>query len=260
MAADLYIGEVMHRRSRPKAYKFVYRVFNIVVDIDTLADDAGKRLLFSYNRLNLFAFFDRDHGARDGSSLRPWVENHLVAAGLSHAAANIRLLCMPRVLGYVFDPISIYYCSDDNGNLAAVLYEVKNTFGDQHGYLFPVDVGTNAPGDHITDKVFHVSPLIAMDARYLIRTKLPSERIAVLIRESDDEGEFLVATLTGERRDMTDFALLGRFFRTPLLTIKIIVGIHFQAIRLMLRGMKYIGRPEPPSEEVSIPPPRQGAV
>ena len=80
MAADLYIGEVMHRRSRPKAYKFVYRVFNIVVDIDTLADDAGKRLLFSYNRLNLFAFFDRDHGARDGSSLRPWVENHLAAA------------------------------------------------------------------------------------------------------------------------------------------------------------------------------------
>ena len=145
MTVDLYVGEVMHRRSRPKAYEFVYRVFNIVVDIDKLRDDALGRRLFSYNRFNLFSFYDRDHGARDGSTLRPWVEKHLADAGLSHAAAHIRLLCMPRVLGYVFDPISIYYCSDPEGNLAAVLYEVKNTFGDQHGYLFPVERGQTAP-------------------------------------------------------------------------------------------------------------------
>jgi DUF1365 family protein len=260
VTADLYVGEVMHRRSRPKAYEFVYRVFNIVVDIDTLDDDARLRRLFSYNRFNLFSFFDRDHGARDGSPLRPWVEKHLADAGLSHAAASIRLLCMPRVLGYVFDPISIYYCSDADGNLAAVLYEVKNTFGDQHGYLFPVEPGTDAPQDHIADKIFHVSPLIAMNAKYRIRTTSPDDRLAVLIRESDDEGEFLVATLTGDRRDMTDAALLGRFFRIPFLTLKIMVAIHFEAIRLMLRGVKYTTRPEPPAEEVSLPPPRRDAA
>ena len=255
MTAGLYVGEVMHRRSRPKAYKFVYRVFNILVDVDTLDADTHRRRLFSYNRFNLFSFFDRDHGARDGSKLRPWVEKHLDAAGLSHAAANIRLLCMPRVLGYVFDPLSIYYCSDAKGKLAAVLYEVKNTFGDQHGYLFPVEAGTAAPQDHIADKIFHVSPLIAMNAQYRIRTTAPDDRLAVLIRESDDEGEFLVATLTGERRDLTDAALLGRFIRIPFLTLKIIVAIHFEAIRLMLRGVKYTTRPEPPAEEVSLPPP-----
>ncbi len=260
MTADLYVGEVMHRRSRPKAYKFVYRVFNIFVDVDTLDADTDRRRLFSYNRFNLFSFFDRDHGARDGSKLRPWVEKHLDAAGLSHAAANIRLLCMPRVLGYVFDPLSIYYCSDANGKLAAVLYEVKNTFGDQHGYLFPVEAGTAAPQDHIADKIFHVSPLIAMNARYRIRTTAPDDRLAVLIRESDDEGEFLVATLTGERRDLTDAALLGRFIRIPFLTLKIIVAIHFEAIRLMLRGVKYTTRPEPPAEEVSLPPPYRDAA
>ena len=260
MTADLYVGEVMHRRSRPKAYKFVYRVFNIFVDVDTLDADTDRRRLFSYNRFNLFSFFDRDHGARDGSKLRPWVEKYLDAAGLSHAAANIRLLCMPRVLGYVFDPLSIYYCSDANGKLAAVLYEVKNTFGDQHGYLFPVEAGTAAPQDHIADKIFHVSPLIAMNARYRIRTTAPDDRLAVLIRESDDEGEFLVATLTGERRDLTDAALLGRFIRIPFLTLKIIVAIHFEAIRLMLRGVKYTTRPEPPAEEVSLPPPYRDAA
>ena len=260
MTVDLYVGEVMHRRSRPKAYEFVYRVFNIVVDIDRLRDDAVGRRLFSYNRFNLFSFYDRDHGARDGSTLRPWVEKHLAAAGLSHAAAHIRLLCMPRVLGYVFDPISIYYCSDLEGNLAAVLYEVKNTFGDQHGYLFPVERGQTAPQDHVADKIFHVSPLIAMNARYRIRTASPDDRLAVLIRESDEEGEFLVATLTGERRDMTDAALLSRFFRIPFLTLKIMIAIHFEAIRLMLRGVKYTTRPEPPAKEVSLPPPRRDAA
>ena len=160
----------------------------------------------------------------------------------------------------MFDPLSIYYCSDANGKLAAVLYEVKNTFGDQHGYLFPVEAGTAAPQDHIADKIFHVSPLIAMNARYRIRTTAPDDRLAVLIRESDDEGEFLVATLTGERRDLTDAALLGRFIRIPFLTLKIIVAIHFEAIRLMLRGVKYTTRPEPPAEEVSLPPPYRDAA
>ena len=257
MTADLYIGEVMHKRSRPKSYRFVYRVFNIFVDIDTLVEDARELRFFSYNKFNLFSFFDRDHGARDGSQLRTWVEKHLDDAGLSHASANIRLLCMPRVLGYGFDPISIYYCSDDKGNLAAILYEVKNTFGDQHGYLFPVETDRDRGIDHIADKIFHVSPLITMNARYRIRTTMPDDKLAILIRESDDVGEFLVATLNGERRDMTNKSLLSCFFSIPFLTFKIIAAIHFEAIRLVLRGVKYNARPEPPAEDVSLPPIRR---
>ena len=209
-SGSLYVGEVMHRRSRPKAYEFVYRVFNIVLDIDRLDEPPARCRLFSHNRFNLFSFHDRDHGPRDGSALRPWIDKQLAAAGLSHAGADIRLLCMPRVLGYGFDPLSIWYC--------------------------------------------HVSPLIAMDARYRIRTVSPDETLAVLIRESDDEGEFLVATLTGDRRAMTDGALIRQFLRVPFMTLKIIVAIHWQAIRLMLRGVKYNNRPEPPAEGVSTPP------
>ena len=253
-AADLYVGEVMHRRSRPKAYEFVYRVFNIVLDIDRLAEAPARCRLFSHNWFNLFSFHDRDHGPRDGSALRPWIEEQLAAAGLSPAAAQVRLLCMPRVLGYGFDPLSIWYCHDAAGDLRAILYQVKNTFGDQHGYLLPVGDDSAGPSDHEFDKIFHVSPLIAMDARYRIRTTSPDESLAVLIRESDDDGEFLVATLTGERRVMTDGALIRQFLRVPFMTLKVIVAIHWQAIRLMLRGVKYTNRPQPPAEGVSTPP------
>jgi DUF1365 family protein len=253
-AADLYVGEVMHRRSRPKAYEFVYRVFNIVLDIDRLAEPPARCRLFSHNRFNLYSFHDRDHGPRDGSALRPWIEEQLTAAGLSPAAAQVRLLCMPRVLGYGFDPLSIWYCHDAAGDLRAILYQVKNTFGDQHGYLLPVDDDSAGPSDHEFDKIFHVSPLIAMDARYSIRTTSPDESLAVLIRESDDDGEFLVATLTGERRVMTDGALIRQFLRVPFMSLKVIVAIHWQAIRLMLRGVKYTNRPQPPAEGVSTPP------
>ena len=253
MTADLYVSEVMHRRSRPKAYEFVYRVFNIVFDIDRIAETGARSRLFSHNRFNLFSFYDRDHGPRDGSALRPWIESQLAAAGLPEAAANIRLLCMPRVLGYGFDPLSVWYCSDATGTLRAVLYEVKNTFGDQHGYLMPVTEGGTAPTDHEFDKIFHVSPLIAMNARYRIRTVSPDDRLALSIRESDPDGEFLFATLTGERRDMTDRALLRQFLRVPFMSLKVIAAIHWQAIRLMLRGVKYTNRPEPPVEDVSLP-------
>lgn len=253
MTADLYIGEVMHRRSRPKAYEFRYRVFNLLLDIDRIGEAARARRWLSHNRFNLFSFHDRDHGPRDGTALRPWIESHLCRAGLADAAATIRLLCMPRVLGYGFDPLSIWFCHDTAGALRAVLYEVKNTFGDQHGYLLPVGPGQDAPAEHEFDKELHVSPLIGMSARYRIRTATPGETLAVLIRESDEDGEFLVATLTGTRRDPTDGALLRLFFAMPLLTFKVIAAIHWQAVRSLLRGVKFRRRPKPPVDDVSLP-------
>jgi DUF1365 family protein len=235
-------------------------VFNIVLDIDGIAETGSLLRLFSHNRFNLFSFHNGDHGPRDGTGLRPWIEAQLDLAGIPEAAANVRLLCMPRVLGYGFDPLSVWYCSDAGGTLRAVLYEVKNTFGEQHGYLLPVSENTTGPTDHEFDKIFHVSPLIGMNARYRIRTTSPGNEIALTIRESDSKGEFLVATLTGSRCDMTDGALLRQFIRVPFMTVKIIAAIHWQAIRLMLRGVKYTTRPEPPVSDVSLPMNRRDKV
>ncbi len=259
MRPALYMGEVMHRRTRPKAYEFVYRVFNIYLDIDRIGETASGLRWLSHNRFNLLSFRDRDHGPRDGSPLRPWIDRVLADAGLTEAGAHVCLLCMPRVLGYGFDPLSIWYCHDAGGALRAVLYEVKNTFGDQHGYLFPVE-DADAPTDHRAQKIMHVSPLIGMDARYRLRVARPDDNLSVLIRESDPDGEFLVATLTGARRELTDTELLRAFFFVPLLGLKVIAAIHWQAIRLMLRGVRFHRRPPPPDAEVSLPAASRDAV
>ncbi len=251
MTSALYKGEVMHRRTRPKAYEFVYRVFNLYLDIDRIGETVANLRWLSHNRFNLLSFRDRDHGPRDGSPLRPWIDRVLADAGLPEAGAQVYLLCMPRVLGYGFDPLSIWYCHDARGNLRAVLYEVKNTFGDQHGYLFPVEDG-DVPTDHRAQKLMHVSPLIGMDSRYRLRVARPDETLSVLIRESDTDGEFLVATLTGARRELTDAQLLRAFFSVPLLGLKVMAAIHWQAIRLMLRGVKFHRRPPPPDADISL--------
>ena len=249
----IYVCEVMHRRTRPRAYEFRYRVFSLLLDIDRIDDTAKRLRLLSHNRFNLLTVRDRDHGPRDGSALRPWIDRQLAAAGLPDAGADVRLLCMPRVLGYGFDPLSVWYCRDRTGTLRAVLYEVKNTFGDQHGYLMPVAANRSGPVDHAFDKRFHVSPLIGMAARYRIRTEMPGETLAVLIREDDTDGEFLVATQTGTRAPLTDAALLRLFFAIPLMGLKVIAAIHWQAIRSLLRGVRFHRRPGPPPGEVSFP-------
>ena len=156
----LYLGEVMHKRLHPFTHRFVYRVFSMLVDLDELpALDRGLRL-FAHNRRGVFSFRDRDHGPRDGTQLRPWVEAHLAGAGIDFAGGRIFLHCFPRVLGFGFNPISIFWCYDARGALRAILYEVKNTFGDQHGYLVPI-TAPREPGAtlrHARDKLFHVSP------------------------------------------------------------------------------------------------------
>lgn len=244
----LYRGEVMHRRLKPFGHRFVYRVFSVLVDID-----APPRLaLFSHNRFNLFSFHDRDHGQRDGSALRPWIEALLARNGVDVAGGRIMLHCFPRVLGYVFNPLSLYWCWDRTGRLAAVLCEVKNTFGQQHCYLLKVDA--HAPGAPIRasrDKVFYVSPFIDMNCRYHFKLHAPDQRLRIAIRQTDPGGDLLVATHIGRRVALTNTALLGAFCSVPLVTLKVVAGIHWEAVKLWWKGGRLHPRPAPPVGEVS---------
>ena len=158
----VYFGEVMHRRLGAVRHRFTYRVFSVLLDLDRL-ETLGRRLkLFSYNRVNIFSFQDRDHGARDGSPLRPWVERHLSAAGLGHLrGGRIRLLCFPRLWGYVFNPLSVFFCEAPDGTLAAILYEVSNTFGERHCYLEPVNPSAAGVIEQGCAKRFYVFESIA---------------------------------------------------------------------------------------------------
>jgi DUF1365 family protein len=238
VTSALYLGEVMHHRLAPVRHRFVYQVFSLLLDLDQLTEFDRRLRVFSVNQGNLVSFLERDHGARDGTPLKPWVEARLREHGLDPAGGRILLLCFPRVLGYVFNPLSIYYCCDHEGGLAAILYEVKNRCGEQHAYVLPVvrAAGAGAPVRQSCDKRFYVSPFIAMGARYRFKLPAPGERLSVVIQEEVARRTSLVATLTARRRPLTDRELVLAVLRLPLMTFKVIAAIHYEALRLWLKG------------------------
>ncbi len=240
-AAALYFGRVMHKRLRPFQHRFDYRVVSLWLDIDKVAATARRHRLLSHNRLNLFSFHDRDHGPRDGSPLRPWCEALLGRHGIDIAGGPVWLLTFPRVFGYVFNPLSLYYCHHADGHLAAVIYEVSNTFGEQHSYVLPVDDQQPAqtPVVQSCEKDFYVSPFIGMSATYHFRLTQPDDRLSMLIRQADADGDLLLATLTARRLDLTDGALARAFVTHPMMTWKVIAAIHWQALHLWRKGARY---------------------
>jgi DUF1365 family protein len=253
-ASALYVGKVSHARLRPFRHTFEYRVYSLLADLDELDRLQRKLRLFGHNRFNLFGLADRDHGARDGSSLREWIDRHLAAAGIDLEGGAVRLLSFPRVLGYTFDPLTVWYCFHADGSLRAVLHEVKNTFGEQHGYLVPI--GSDLK--HSFDKEFFVSPFMDMEARYEFAINDPGAHLSVGITQSDADGEILTASLRGSRVELTDRNLLKVFFTHPLLTLKVITAIHWQGFRLWRKGAPYRRRPAPPEFPVSVVSPVPG--
>ncbi|MGI9452604.1 MAG: DUF1365 domain-containing protein [Geminicoccaceae bacterium] len=238
--ACLYVGRVMHHRLQPKRHRFVYRVFTLLLDIDRLAELDQRLRLFSIERANLFSFHAKDHGPRNGEPLRPWVESELRRASIADEPVSIRLLAMPRLLGYAFNPLSIYYCFDADERLFAVVYEVKNTFGEQHTYVLPVDEAqTSAQVVHQQcDKDFYVSPFIEAEATYRFKLNIPNGRLNIVIREEIESGPLLLASLIGHRRALTDLELVRQTLLHPFLTQKVIASIHIQAFKLWLKGIR----------------------
>jgi len=254
-ASCIYQGVVMHRRTRPRQHKLSYDVTSFLLDLDELPDLDKHVSGFSYNRFGLFSFHDRDHGPGIDAPLRPWVEQHLAQAGIDIADGPIRLLCYPRTLGYVFNPLSVYYCYRKiagDEKLAAILYEVTNTFRERHSYLIPVDAGREGVIEQTCAKELYVSPFIGMEMTYNFRIKAPGAELALAIHEGDKDGTLLYASFSGKREPLTSRTSLTSFLRFPLLTLKVIGGIHWEALKLWLKGVPLVRHPAPPHEPVSI--------
>lgn len=251
-AAALYPARVSHRRRVPPYYRFVYRVFYLLLDVDRIAEAARGLRLFSHNRFNLLAFHDTDHGNGERGGLRAWAERVLTEAGIALEGGRIRLLCLPRVLGFGFNPISLWYCEHRDGSLRAVIAEVRNTFGEKHAYLL---ASGGAPMPYPLaqdkDKCFHVSPFFDLVGRYRFLLSEPGERLRLVIHESREGQPILDATLAAERRALSDSAVLGQVLRVPLMTLKVVGAIHWQALKIWLRGARFHRKPNPPQAEVT---------
>ncbi len=244
-AAALYFGEVMHARLKPMGHRFSYRVMSLLIDLDRLDAADRQSRLFAVNRPALYSFNEKDHGDRDGSPLRGYVQRCATEHNIDLAGGRVLLLCYPRLLGFTFNPLSVYYCYRAGGELALMIYEVRNTFGDIHAYVLPVAPGelSEAGLRQQQDKLFYVSPFIDMPMRYYFRVSPPRAAVKLRILETDRAGPLLAATFHGRRRDLTSAQLLRSFFSLPLVTLKIVAAIHWEALRLWVKGARLVPRP-----------------
>ena len=241
MIRDSYIynGEVIHKRFKPKVHYFRYKVFSLLIDLDELNTLNDLIPYFSYNRFNLISFYDKDHGYRDGSSLKQWVIKNLKDAGIKDQEINIKLLCYPRIFGYVFNPLSVFFVYDKSKSLIAILYEVKNTFGEQHTYIFQINSYQNLIENNCVKKFF-VSPFMDLKSEYFFKILIPGNKLSIVIDQRDSEGKLLFASQDGKRCELTSKNLLFSYLKHPLMTFKIISAIHFEALRLWLKGIKLV--------------------
>lgn len=252
--AHLYTGVVTHRRMYPHGYRFAYRVFSLLLDIDRLEEADKASAIFSHNGFNLLSFYDRDHLSEGFTSLREWANHVLQGAGIDASGLKIRLLCFPRVMGWVFNPLSLWYCETPDGLPIAVICEVRNTFGERHCYLVKAsDNGDSGqwPVRASHSKDFHVSPFIGMSARYHFRFSRPDEEVRVLIKETEAGRLLLVASQNGKRQAFTTANLARQLLRVPLQTVKVLVAIHWHALKIWVRGTPFHTKPQAPTEEVS---------
>jgi len=249
--SSIYVGSVIHKRFKPKVHSFNYKVFSFLIDLSELELMSKNLKLFSYNKFNIVSFYNKDHGPRDGSSLKNWVIDNLKKNGIEIDDIQIKLLCYPRIFGYVFNPLSVFYVYDKNLNLISILYEVKNTFGEQHTYIFKTDKNQNLI-QHVCKKKFHVSPFIEMNCVYFFRLLKPGKKISVIIDQNDKEGKVLYASQDGIKSELNNNTLIKAYLKHPLMTFKIILAIHFEAFKLWTKGIKYIKRKIKIKNNISI--------
>ena len=239
LSSCIYSGLITHKRFKPKKHFFSYNAFSLLLDLNEIEDIEKKIKFFSYNKFNILSFYNIDHGPRDGSSLKKWVKKILKKKKINIFGGSIRLLCFPRFFGYVFNPLSIFYCYDKSSKLKAVLYEVKNTFNEQHVYIFKSKDSSNLI-IHKCKKKFYVSPFITMETFYNFRLSKPKKSINIIIKQNDKEGPLLLARQTGKRIKLNSKSLIYQFLKHPFMSFKVILAIHFEAFRLWVKGVKLV--------------------
>jgi DUF1365 family protein len=251
MESCIYKGFVTHRRFTPIRHFFSYKTFSILFDLDELGELNKQISFFSLNKFNLFSFYNKDHGERDGSDLKKWVKEIFKKNNLSLNISKIKLLCFPRIFGYVFNPLSVFYCYEGE-KLKAILYEVKNTFNEQHTYIFLVDENSEIISQNCSKK-FYVSPFIEMETFYNFRLNEPDQNLKIFIKQTNNLKEkVLVACQIGKKQVLSSKELLINFFIHPLMTFKIITAIHFEALRLWKKGAIFQKRVNKVKNKISL--------
>ncbi len=250
--SSLYECTIMHHRLEPLRNRFVYRIFMFALDLDELDTLHASMNLFSRNRFNLFSFRDADHLQLGKPSAKENLLEYLRTQGVTEQIGKVLLITNVRVFGYVFNPVSFYYCYAQNGEPFCVVPEVGNTFGEQKPYLLTAaDRSAEGFRKRVT-KYFYVSPFIDMDAEFDFQLQLPGEQLHVTINDHKDGKKFFLSTVHGERKPLTDLRLAWYAVRFPFVTLQVITLIHWQALKLMLRKLHFFRKTDNPELQKEI--------
>lgn len=248
----IIFAKVMHKRLVPRVNQFVYEVFYICFDIAKINNLTQK--FFSLNKFNLFSFYEKDYGPKDGSSIENWAKNILKTQQIDKKINKIFLFTHPRVLGYVFNPASFLFCLDENEKLQAVIVQVNNTFGENHCYLI-----SNKDGSSIlqnqwfeADKEFHVSPFFKLEGFYKFRFIFEQNKIAIWIDYFTNEKTLLTSVIYKKQVDFDNLNLIFAFIKIPFMTLKVIILIHIQALKIVFKKIKYIAKPEQKITKITL--------
>lgn len=244
IAPKILFAHVMHKRLFPQINAFAYGIYYLYLPLEQLKN-IRSNWLFGINRRAIISFYSNDHGAKNDDP-EEWARNILAQHNITSANGRISLICMPRVFGYVFNPVSFWLCHDDNNNVRAILCEVNNTFGETHTYLCAHDdqriIG--ADDELTTQKIFHVSPFLPRNGHYTFRFNLRDDGFAANINYFDNLGEQqLLTSLIGKYKPLNQQNLIHAFWRYPLVTLRAIYLIHWQALRLLTKRATFFRKP-----------------
>jgi len=249
----ILFGRVVHKRLSPKVNHFSYRIYNLVLPLGLLTR-AIENKYFKLNRRGILSFYNKDHGARDDSDIKAWVLDIFKQEDVKFTPETIALMSLPRVFGYVFNPVSFYFCYSSDCILRAVICEVNNTFGETHSYICcHSDENEIQPDDTLTaKKLFHVSPFIKREGHYTFRFHMDQRKAGVWINLYDEaEKPVLYTSITGKLNHLNEKSCQKAVWRYPLVTFKAILLIHWQAIKLIFKGTRYIHKPLQLSKKLS---------
>ncbi len=255
LSSKLCIGTVTHRRCRPVRHALRYRVFSLLLDLDELESVDRKAKLLRINRRGIVSWWERDHGLGKENGLKNDIKQMVCSALGDADIRRVVVLCFPRLLGYVFNPLTVYFCRDSSDKLLAMVYEVNNTFGGRHFYVVPAGQPESGVYFHAARKAFYVSPFNEVAGDYTFHVQASDEKMVVGVNLKTEDRPLLTANLIGRIEPLNDTSLVAALVRTPLLTFKVIAGIHFEALKLWLKGLRLTRRPS--SAAHTAAPPRQ---